>query len=185
VWYWGWYERKGGELISDEDGAMLGPFPIRRFYCPKCSRTFSWRPSFFVFGRSYAAIAFQQAFKKWAIGRPSVLGLGDSSWYQLDQGACKAFFRLLDQRKGELIDRMHEELRRHNISGSKEEKNYVSQIGASVSGRNEERRTLWRLTRRLALVLSGRKEQPRFSCHYIFIALARHPCGARYSLESA
>jgi hypothetical protein len=137
-----------------------------------------------VFGRPFAAVAYQQLLKEWALGRLLGSGSGNRSWYQPDRAACKAIFRLLTERMNEIIRRLTEELNRLLTPGSLEEGNCVSleRVSASKEG---NRRTLWQLARRLAQVLAGREEQPRFSCHYLWMALARHPYGAQYSLESA
>lgn len=185
MWYWGWYVRKEGKIPYDDGTTASGPIPIRRFYCSKCKRTFSWRPRFLVFGRPYAAVAYQQAFAEWALGRASATSESQRDWYQLDAESLKAFFQMLDRRKKELMDRLSEELQKL-FPVSSAGKNIEMQLSmASASGRDEEKRTLWQLTRTLAKVLTGREKQPRFSCHYLFIALSRHPCGAWYSLEYA
>ena len=140
---------------------------------------------FLVFGRPYAAMAYQQAFAEWALGRASATSESKRDWYQLDAESLKAFFRMLDRRKQELMDRLLEELQKLFAVSSYQKSIEMKLSMTSASGRDEEKRTIWQLTRRLVKILSGRETQPRFSCHYIFIALARHACGARYSLESS
>lgn len=185
IWYWGWYERKEGKIPYGDGETASGPIPIRRFFCPKCKSTFSWRPRFLVFGRPYAAVAYQQALAEWALGRVSAMSESQRDWYQLDVASLKAFFQMLDRGQKELIKRLYEGLQNLFPVSYRKKCNQMQLPKASASGRDEEKRALWQLTRTLAKVLSGREKQPRFSCHYIFIALAQHPCGARYSLESA
>jgi len=171
VSYWGWHERKEGKIPYGDGGVPSGAIPIRRFYCPKCRRTFSWRPRFLVFGRPFAAVAYQQAFKKWALRDSSLWKHRESSWYQLELSTYKAFCRKLNSTCAVLIEQLREELRIFFMPDSSREKEETF-TRAAATGRENERRTLWHLTRRLAQILAGRDTPPRFSCHFLFTAMA-------------
>ncbi len=177
VWYWGWYERKEGKIPYGDGEAPSGAIPIRRFYCPKCRRTFSWRPRFLVFGRTFAAVAYQQAFKKWALGHSSSWKQRESSWYQLELSTYKAFCQRLNSTCTVLNEQLREELRLCLMPDSSREKEDTYTSRAAASGRDNERRTLWHLTRRLAQTLAGHDSLPRFSCHFLFTAMACHSFG--------
>ena len=75
AWYWGWYYREEGKegttIPYGHDETACQAIPIRRFYCPQCGRTFSWRPRFLVFGRRHAAAAYQLALQDWVAHRPT------------------------------------------------------------------------------------------------------------------
>jgi hypothetical protein len=165
VCYWGWYERKEGS-IPHPDGAS-GPIPIRRFRCSRCRRTFSWRPRFLVFGRRFAAVSYQRELKVWAQGGAS---RWSHAWHEAGQAATKALRRQLRRRASELAERFIAEL---------------SHLGGSELPPAEvpAERRIWRLTRTLARLQTP--EKPRYSCHLLFLALARHPSGCLYSLASA
>jgi hypothetical protein len=185
VWYWGWYERKEGKIPYGDGEMPSGAIPLRRFYCPPCVRTFSWRPRFLVFGRPFAAAAYQQAFKEWALERPGPWKSRERSWYQLEQSTCKAFFRVLENERSELTERFSDELRQKLEEDSVYDKDYLSPITGSAARRHKKRRILWHLTRQLAKAQTGRETPPRYACHYLFMALAHHPCGACYPLCSS
>lgn len=182
VWYWGWYERKEGKIPCEGAEGVSGPIPIRRFYCPKCGRTYSWRPRFLVFGRPLAAVAYEQALEPWALGRPVEAGRDACSWYQLVDAARKALRRLIRNNVDELLKRFRDEL---ELSGSDVPSEESSDFPRAGSTPKEERKTLWHLACKVARIFSKREEQPRLTCHYLLIALARHSSGVRYSLEYA
>lgn len=185
VWYWGWYERKEGKIPYGEGEISSRGIPLRRFYCPACRHTFSWRPRFLVFGRPFAAAAYQQAFKEWALERPAPWKLRERSWYQLDQSTCKAFFKVLDRERSKLTKRLCDELHLDLVEDSCHGEDDRSSCKGSASRRYNEQRILWHLTRRLAQARTGREKPPRYTCHYLFLALAHHPGGACYSLSSS
>jgi len=186
VWYWGWYERKEGNVPCGDDCGASGPILIRRFYCHECKRTFSWRPRFLVFGRPFAAVFYQGLFKAWALG-PGRCRTYGRAWYHPGLAACKAALRTLSDRAGELIARFTKALP-GKVDDPAEETTF-SRMGASASEagapRAGEKMVLWQLSRRLASSQRGPQEQSRYSCHFLWMALARHRSGDFYSLESA
>jgi hypothetical protein len=101
----------------------------------------------------------------------------------MGQAACGAFLKTVKKRAKKLIQRLHEELKRLLLPGRLPNKTVIPSMECSDG--EEEKRTLLELTRTLADVMTGREEQPRFPCHFIFLALARPACDALYSLESA
>lgn len=171
AWYWGWYYReegkKGTTSIPFGDAETACPaIPIRRFYCPKCGRTFSWRPRFLVFGRQYAAAAYELAFHDWVSRRPPGQ---DPRWWLLSAEARAALFRWLRVRLSDLLARIHGALRRW---------------GALLPTVGDERLNLWNGVLQLTEVI-GPQESPRLPFHFLCLALARHPYGSCYSLGSA
>lgn len=175
VWFWGWFDRKGGSIPCEGDG-VSGPIRIRRFYCSKCGRTFSWRPRVLVFGRRFAAAAYQQIFKAWALGRRLCRRTDETSWYLPDASTCKAFRRQLSERAEELLCRLRAELPPEVLPLALQQGPLAERV---------LRRQLWDVARALVRRLAGAKDGRRFSCHFICMALARHRSGTAYSLESA
>lgn len=170
VWYWGWYEREEGCIpFGDEGESVAGRIPIRRFRCPACERTFSWRPRFLLFGRRFAALYYQRAFRDWAQGRPP---RASGAWCEPERSGWRAFWRFLTQRRHELLRRLKEE----------------ASWPASASTRTpepEERRRVWEVARRRVRALAGPPERrPPLSIHLVCVALAPHPHDARYALTS-
>lgn len=159
VWFWGWYERKEGCLPVGDGDEVAEAVPLRRFWCTACERTFSWRPWFLLYGRRYAALFYQLAFKDWGHARrvpaPNV-------WYDLNAAGRRAFFRFLERRGTELSDRLDD--RRQ------------PPVAEPQMARPE---TTWQLARRYIRILFDLK-QPPLSIHLVCVALARH----RYRLES-
>jgi hypothetical protein len=181
VWYWDWYERKEGSIPYGDGHAVAGPIPIRRFWCPRCCVTFSWRPPFLVFGLRFAAPVYQQAFREWALGRRRDSKQQGSSWYELGLSGLKAFFRRLDERLDELLQRLEDPLKRQRGTACGVE---LRRPGAS-SDATHKRKRLWYMARRLARTLVGADRQSRLSCHFPCLALAQNPKRAPYSLEAA
>lgn len=178
MWYWGWFERKEGKIPCLDGEGVSGPIPIRRFLCPKCGRTFSWRPRFLIFKRPLAAVAYQRALKP---SRPVDAACDAGSWYQMDDAARKALRQLVLGSAYYLLRRLKEGLKLTGSCSSSEERS--SPPRAISSSKEETRNALWYLARRVARVFSKREEQPRLAVHYLLIALARHSSGVRYSLE--
>jgi hypothetical protein len=164
VWFWGWYERKEGCIPLEDGDAVSGPIPLRRFLCTGCSRTFSWRPAFLLFGRRYATMFYQVAFKRWSDG----CGLRASGhWYDLSASAQRAFVHFLSTRSLDFLARL--DLRCSVIS-------HEPDTAESLPG------LIWTLSRRCARILVNRKHPP-LSIHLFCRALARHKHAAIYRLD--
>ena len=165
VWFWGWFERKEGCLPLEDGDAVSGPIPLRRFWCTGCSRTFSWRPAFLLFGRRYATMFYQMAFKRWSDG----CGVRASGrWYDLSASAQRAFVRFLSSRALDFLARL--DLRYRVVSDDD------SDLPKSLPGR------IWNLSRcRVRVLVDGK--QPPLSIHFFCRALVRHKHAAIYSLD--
>lgn len=87
VWFWGWFERKGGAVPLDID-EVAEAIPIRRFQCQACGRCFSWRPAFLVFARRFAAATYQRVLKDLALNRET---LSRRNWYEVGLAGLKSF----------------------------------------------------------------------------------------------
>ena len=171
AWYWGWYYREEGKegttIPYGDDGSETAckAIPIRRFYCPHCGRTFSWRPRFLVFGRRHATVAYQLALESWighSVPQPP-------RWWFLSPRARGSLFGWLRARFGDLLARIREELDAYN---------------ALVPTVDDERINLWNGALHLTEII-GSQENPRLPFHFLCLALARHPYGFCYSLASA
>ena len=157
VWYWGWYERLEGGIPLEVD-QVCGAIPLRRFYCSKCGRTFSWRPAFLVYARRLAAVTYQQCLKNWALGRKRT----SSGWYELGASGQKAFLR---------------EVRRQLLS-------LLQRLGSALPAEPDPF-FLWFSLRRKAAQDRNRGNLSRQSIHLLCIALARRADGALYLLSSS
>lgn len=165
IWFWGWYERKEGCLPVNDGDEVAGPVPLRRFLCTGCGRTFSWRPAFLLFGRRYAAVFYQLAFKSWSRG---TMARTSGSWYDLSASAHRAFVRFLSSRAWDLVARL--ELWRDDLlAGSHPAKPHPGEV--------------WSLARRAVRALFPVK-QPPLSIHLTCLALASHKHAAVYRLDS-
>lgn len=157
VWFWGWYERLEGSIPLDFD-KVCGPIPLRRFFCTKCTRTFSWRPAFLVFAHRLAAVTYQQCLKNWALGKKRC----SAGWHELGAGGQKSFLRKVRRRLLALLHR----------------------LGCSLPPDSDGRR-LWFALRRTAARLNHRGDNACQSIHVLCLSLARHPDGTLYRLSSA
>lgn len=155
VWYWGWYERRGGSIPLDVDQAC-GEIPLRRFFCTGCSRTFSWRPAFLVFAHRLAANVYQQCLKNWALGRKRT----STGWHELGPDGQKSFLGKIRRRWLALLHR----------------------LGPPLPP-SPARRQLWFALQRAVRQLKS--QNPGFQpVQLLCIALARHPDGTAYRLNS-
>ncbi len=178
VWYWGWYERKEGRIPCEGCGAS-GPIPLRRFYCPTCKRTFSWRPPFLVFRRWYTAAVYQLLFKCWVRGHGLGRYVDDGAWFMPRRSACRAFCEALTCNASGLIDRLLDEVRCLHVELP------PSPPRGPCWEPGTPERELWQMSLEVSWRYTRTQQQPRFPCHYLCIALAFHPDGTRYSLGSA
>ncbi len=157
IWYWGWYERLEGGIPLEFD-RVCGPIPLRRFFCTKCSRTFSWRPNFLVYAHRLAAVTYQQCLKNWALGKRR----SSAGWYELGAGGQKSFLRKVRRRLLSLLHRL-----------------------GSAWPPDPDRRTLWfAFQRGAARQRWAGGDNSRQSIHILCMALARHPEGTLYRLSS-
>lgn len=164
VWFWGWYERKEGCLPLDDGDAVAGPIPLRRFRCTGCCRTFSWRPAFLLFGRRYATIFYQMAFKRWSDG----CGVKASGrWYDLSGSAQRAFVHFLRTRTLDFLARLDSQ---YWVTSDDPD------LKETLPGR------IWTLSRRCVRTLVNGK-QPPLSIHLFCWALAHHKHAAIYRLD--
>lgn len=95
VWFWGWYCRVAGAVPCGPEGEPSPELPIRRFFCPACGRTFSWRPRFLVFGHRYAAVVYEQVLRDWSLGRATPECRHPECWFRLSPAAARALRRRL------------------------------------------------------------------------------------------
>lgn len=170
AWYWGWYYREEGKegipIPYGDDEAACPAIPIRRFYCPQCGRTFSWRPRFLVFGRRLATAAYELAFRDWVARQGPAQ---NPRWWFLSERARNAVFRWLQVQFIELLARVRQEVERR---------------GGLLPAVADERFNLWNGALQLTEVI-GPQENPRLPFHFLCLAFARHPHGSCYSLASA
>lgn len=129
---------------------------------------------FLVFGRRFAAVTYQADLETTALGRRRESVLAGGQWYQPGQAARKSFARTLRQRGAELVLRLRDALGSIGVA-----------VSTKVVAAEERMSTIWELSCSLSRHLVEGQEKPRLSCHFIFLALARHPKGARYHLGSA
>ena len=106
VWFWGWFNRKGGALPLDTDD-VAGDIPIRRFQCQSCGRCFSWRPAFLVFARRFAAATYQRLLKDQALNRALS---HRSDWFEVGYSGLRSFQRSL------CPDRLAERLKGRSVA---------------------------------------------------------------------
>jgi transposase len=156
IWFWGWYYRKGGNIPCGES-EVCGKLPIRRFKCTGCRRTFSWRPSFLVFGRRFPALVYEQLFEP---GPTSTL-----AWWQPGEANVKAVRRKLRQHAQRVIRRLETHLKRRPTHR------------ADVN-------TMLTLARTIALQQSAHQKSRRYSSHILFLSLAATRARAEYSLTA-
>ena len=157
VWYWGWYERLEGSIPLDAD-QVCGSIPLRRFYCSKCTRTFSWRPAFLAYAHRLAAVTYQRCLKNWALGRER----SSKDWYELGAGGQKAFLRKVRRQLLWLLQRL-----------------------GSALPTAPDRCVLWYTLRHKSKQQMNPSDPHRQTIHLLCIALARRPDGALYRLSSS
>lgn len=125
--------------------------------CTACGRTFSWRPAFLLFGRRYAALFYQMAFRAWSLGGAAVrTGL----WCDLSGAGQRALSRFFGNRIFELAGRLH--------------------LSAIPGSRVE----FWEMARQAVRKLNFNRKHPPLSIHLICLSLASPPRRGRYRLDS-
>lgn len=156
VWFWGWYERKGGAIPTDID-EVAGAIPIRRFQCQSCGRCFSWLPTFLVFARRFAAVTYQQALKTMAFNRT----FSRRSWYEIGQSGLKSFQQALHP------DRLTERLTSWSVTD-------WPKLWFWLRHRARKPKAF--------LPDTTTTKDHRLAIHLLCLGLARHRDGTRYSL---